>query len=114
MVTKRHAFTFSAHSEHTHALKSRDNHSTRRGSARPLQPRQTAEAAFMGMNRAVMESIRIIPSNMALRAASAALRRRVAAAFFAAALRRIVPSEVVIWAFRAVFAVADVKRPAPP
>ena len=51
---------------------------------------------------------------MALRAAMAALRRRVAAAFFAAALRLIVPSAVDIWAFRAVFAVADVKRPVPP
>ena len=68
----------------------------------------------MGMNRAIIEFMGCIPSNMALRAAMAALRRRVAAAFFAAALRRIVPSAVAIWPSLAAFAVADVKRPAPP
>ena len=55
----------------------------------------------MGINRAIIEFMGCIPSNMALRAAMAALRRRVAAAFFAAALRRIVPSAVAIWAARA-------------
>lgn len=64
----------------------------------------------MGMNRAVMEFMGCIPSNMALRAACAALRRRVAAAFFAAARRRIVPSAVAICAARAALAVADVKE----